>query len=407
MSAMRSLESILEHGSRDSTYKFALISAIIDYLIEHPAQIPKNYWHFIPLWYVVLQFIGYYHPLILLKIPQGPQRTGRNRIALEGYFEHFFTSVHGLDFDPRIPENANKLWSMIRTNPTLDAAMERLLRETRNLIVDQPLRYVQNVKGERISFFSLLTRGVPMTADFEMHLKKASMPSRELTKLRPLNWNKLLTREKSYIVLSHNDYAELSTYRFWLKDAVIKRWAEECVTRFGASDTRLLTVLDFWKKQPERDSKIIKKYKALYSKLNFSRCLYCQVDLTPSKFVLDHFIPWARYPVNAFWNLYPACSNCNQEKSDSLPVINDELRDRIKDHLTGVISYYGGEGSDDKGFREIVLNDLLMFYQEKVGKEISSVGKVDQEETVLAIMGFLMAVLSDLAKIIPGKRFTL
>ena len=33
---MHSFENILRHGSRDSTYKFALLTSLMDYIIEYP-----------------------------------------------------------------------------------------------------------------------------------------------------------------------------------------------------------------------------------------------------------------------------------------------------------------------------------------------------------------------------------
>ncbi len=261
-----------------------------------------------------------------------------------------------------------------------------------------------NVKGERIALFSLVTDGVSLTADFEEHLKHAFNTTSVLTNLRPLTWTKLLENEKSYIVLSHNDYKELATYRFWLRDAVLKRWAEECVNRFGATDPRLLEALDYWKLPPERDSLIMRKYKELYLKLNLARCLYCQANLNQSTMVLDHFLPWSRFPVNAFWNLYPACSSCNGSKSDKLPVMNDRLRKRINNHLSKVLEYWMDKTSD-QNYRQMLQEDLLTLEREQLGKKDSSLEKEEHELVVRTMLESLETMLADLTKIIPGERF--
>jgi 5-methylcytosine-specific restriction endonuclease McrA len=55
------------------------------------------------------------------------------------------------------------------------------------------------------------------------------------------------------------------------------------------------------------------------------RCFYCQAPLTPAATHVDHFIAWARYPVDLGHNFVLADSKCNSQKRDRLPAC-DHLR---------------------------------------------------------------------------------
>lgn len=49
------------------------------------------------------------------------------------------------------------------------------------------------------------------------------------------------------------------------------------------------------------------------------RCFYCRAALTPANTNVDHFIAWARYPVDLGHNFVLADSRCNGKKRDRLP----------------------------------------------------------------------------------------
>jgi hypothetical protein len=49
------------------------------------------------------------------------------------------------------------------------------------------------------------------------------------------------------------------------------------------------------------------------------RCFYCRSPLTPAATHVDHFIAWARYPVDLGHNFVLADSRCNNQKRDRLP----------------------------------------------------------------------------------------
>lgn len=51
------------------------------------------------------------------------------------------------------------------------------------------------------------------------------------------------------------------------------------------------------------------------------RCFYCGVNLKPNATEVDHFISWARYPVDLGHNFVLADKQCNGKKRDRLPAV--------------------------------------------------------------------------------------
>ncbi len=49
------------------------------------------------------------------------------------------------------------------------------------------------------------------------------------------------------------------------------------------------------------------------------KCFYCQAPLKPASTHVDHFVAWARYPVDLGHNFVLADSRCNNQKRDRLP----------------------------------------------------------------------------------------
>jgi hypothetical protein len=49
------------------------------------------------------------------------------------------------------------------------------------------------------------------------------------------------------------------------------------------------------------------------------RCFYCRSALTAGNTQVDHFVPWARYPIDLGHNFVLADNKCNNSKRDRLP----------------------------------------------------------------------------------------
>lgn len=49
MNTVAAIEQILSRGGMETTYKLAVLRAIVDFVIEHPAREPRNGLHRIPV----------------------------------------------------------------------------------------------------------------------------------------------------------------------------------------------------------------------------------------------------------------------------------------------------------------------------------------------------------------------
>lgn len=61
----------------------------------------------------------------------------------------------------------------------------------------------------------------------------------------------------------------------------------------------------------------LSKYRRLLRSLQQGRCFYCERDIK-SRWQVDHFIPWAQYPLDLGHNFVLAHQGCNSRKSDLL-----------------------------------------------------------------------------------------
>jgi len=61
MTLIRDINNILEYGHKTTSYKYATLLAIFDYITEHPSEQAVNNLYFIPIVYLSRQFISYYY----------------------------------------------------------------------------------------------------------------------------------------------------------------------------------------------------------------------------------------------------------------------------------------------------------------------------------------------------------
>jgi len=334
MSSIRIIERILHLSKKSSSYKYALLLGIVDYIVENPFEPPKNNFHFIPLFYLAKQYLAYYFPLVLERIPQGTYNKTKLGIAIASDIDDFVVtnrSENNFNFSIESSKSINLLISFIDENNDLPECLIEVLNEIKKKIIDQPLQAITNIQNEKESFFSIITKGVSFDQTYETHRKSASgLHKNDYKKIH--NWRDLLETEKTNIILSHQVFLELSKLRFWLRDVVIKRWFQESVKTYKIKNMHMITLLDYWKEVPERNSWLMKLYRQLYLDLEIRTCFYCDNNLEKN-FHLDHFIPWSKFPVNSFWNLYPCCSKCNIKKRDIIIEIDDELKLKLKQHI--------------------------------------------------------------------------
>jgi 5-methylcytosine-specific restriction endonuclease McrA len=74
--------------------------------------------------------------------------------------------------------------------------------------------------------------------------------------------------------------------------------------------------------------------------LQHGRCFYCDQSIRGDGGHVDHFIPWAKYPIDLCHNFVLADSRCNIKKRDRMPHVDHLARwsERNQDHAEDIVS---------------------------------------------------------------------
>jgi len=217
-------ERVLNSGLRTTTYKYGLLTAIVDYIIESSLEPPINNFHFIPIFHLAKQFLAHYFPLILVDIRQEPDLKEKSHTKIKNPILDFVNSKEAKTQIPflLIKENTNQLISFIESNEYLPIVLIKLLFDVRKIIVDQTLQYIRNVKGENASIFGLLSNVDSFQSDYNDHRKTGlKLQWSEIKAVE--NWHELLEKENLQLFFAHQTFQEISQMRFWLRDVLIKR----------------------------------------------------------------------------------------------------------------------------------------------------------------------------------------
>jgi hypothetical protein len=262
----RSFLSILTQGSKNSTYKFALARAILDYCRQRPAG--SNPYE-IPYTYLSSKFLRYYwHQECKFRMKQN------------------FT--------------------------------------TRTLGVIQSIRDVfgNDTPGD----FGLLDKDDVKNAE-EKILKSVFGDVRTKTSIVVPAFQKIKEGTKAkttFIFYEHSDaekkiYLKPEAFEFFRKYnrlllmAVLIEWAK-FLEKINGSLPMLVSKIEDYDKKRTSLSHIRKRY----LKYN-NHCFYCCNKLEKNLIHVDHLIPWSYLFSDSEWNLVLACQECNCKKHSSLP----------------------------------------------------------------------------------------
>lgn len=334
MSTIIEIERIISRGSKQTTYKLAVLRAIVDFIIEHPGREPRNGWHFIPVLDLARRALTYYWRLALEGVPQG---HGHESVKIPRFARELAASGitwPGLDFSDR--RAGWQLGDLILRRAMPERVRHALL-DTREVLIDQPLLYLPNVAGSRVRFFSVVTTAdstgqPPIQAPHETHLQAA--PGKAA--FSGLTWPELLTAERTHVVLSSRSFEEIAAVRYWLLHSIKLRWALEC-ERFGdktdGADASPISIPSFELTASERDPVLMNAFRKTYGAIGLGVDLYTGKSF-PDAWHLDPVLPWSVFPVNLFWNLVPSAAAMNTEKAARVPTLTNQFRERYLDFLT-------------------------------------------------------------------------
>lgn len=404
------LENFLENEKKSSTYKYAFLVALLDYIIEHPTEESSNNFHKIPILFLAKRFFLYYFPLCIAGVQQLSSSSSRHsNIEICSQFTKITNSNDSTMGNLRNrgfigePDAVKVIKNVFEEHEKLPILVVRTLMWVRKKILEQPLRYVKlggglklnettQEKGEIEFFvpkhvlFSLLNSNTPWEESYDNHrlagMKSTIMALPKKKNYSPMTYYELEGKEDTFVILGSSVYRYLLPLRFWVRRAVINSWWEFSKSSCFGNDERQLSQLvrcfGLVEEDVSRESlALFKRY--IEEKLDIDPlyCIYCEKELNHS-YDLDHYIPWSKFPVNVFWNLYPACAQCNRQKSDKLVKMNTRLRNNLAHYLESwlILLRNGNEGEvrrflHDESFNlinEKEVHELVLYYLEKIQK---------------------------------------
>lgn len=274
--------AILDRGSFTSTYKYAVLMALLDLALvktqrdgapptmvttrELAARVIELYWPH-----------TYDYPATARVLGQNlPQRDKKDQAEVLRLIQRFREADAGRG-------------TIYRARLRSPDAWQGLLSDVEWKLVEMPLPRLQVIGGQAVPFLYVIgwdtriTRRQFRSNDFDNRILFFSDAAEHMVRLAGL-LRPLIQREWSALLARFNQLPSMKLEEFL----------------FGTDRTALTAVRG-----------------PLYD-LQSALCFYCSGRLKLDALEIDHFIPWARHPNNAIENLVAAHAGCNSSKSDYL-----------------------------------------------------------------------------------------
>ncbi|WP_318837961.1 class I SAM-dependent methyltransferase [Neiella holothuriorum] len=178
-------------------------------------------------------------------------------------------------------------------------AMHRTLSQCSHTIRDMPCKYIS----------------LPNTDDqvFHVHSKTVKAKDTLFVDIESLwRWGEFELPESLWL--------SLSRYACWVEPVLVSEWVNvvggfKSNSHFSRSE--LFGSLQ-WQRAEHNTSQVRRRVDELQQANSDIRCVWSGKSL-PTSYAVDHCMPFSRWPNNDFWNLLPATSKLNLQKSDKLP----------------------------------------------------------------------------------------
>ena len=281
---IETVESILWDDRKQNTYKFALVRALAELAVNRSAL---GEWTLdgrvrVPIGEVADLWIEYYWSLVEPGA-DGPLFLGqRARGKQDMVFRRWLTSL------------ATR-WQAHGGYPAFQAARERgrladedraLLRNLRSTLRDaiqQPIRYAGNQRTGK----------------------------------------HLFAYERGAVLIDGAVWTELSLMGRWIEDSVLLRWAEfvsQLKDQAPEVTAKHVLPLLLRPRAAGRDTRVAREAYLTAMGTGSIACVWSATPIRSSKkLAVDHAIPWTLRYSNDLWNLLPADTHVNGQKSDRLP----------------------------------------------------------------------------------------
>lgn len=308
------ISKIIERDNKTTTYKFALLRGVIDIIQDNSPYISflENRVHF-PTGLLIEKWLIYYYP-ILQSQTTIPQINGEANLA-------FSNQLSKLIFDYEVRGGFSAFYNDLKNKgipKDLQFDFFELAKKLRDTITKMPMKYIG--RSLTNNFYSIFNYENPKT------IRRSTIDIETLIK------------EFGTFSIPYEYYEAFRILGSFIngQDSILFKWAEFSVNASG-NNLFIHNVLNEVLKSPItlreiRESK--KLYKDILQKKGNVYCVWTGRKI--SNYDIDHLIPYSIWKNNDLWNLLPADSRINNQKSDKIP--SPEIIDRQKNLI---LDYWG------------------------------------------------------------------
>jgi len=313
------LTAILSKDSKDSTYKYALLRAMVQCVMDqspHKSE-GKDGWVSYPFGLLIYYWILYYYPIFAsdVFIPQKNGETPELKRGTTVAFRREFNRV--IDFYRDKGGFPQFRFDLIRDEvpASIQNAVIQLMKKLRGTIKNMPMKHLGYYSNKR--HYSLV-KDDSATIKTASHYKLIQEAG--LFYIEP-DLHKLMDEIGALIIG---------------EDSIIDGWAEFTANASRRAlgveplpKERILSVLTKAVNVP-RDISQVRRILRNAEK-DRVRCIWTGVRLS-DRYHIDHAVPFSLWQNNNLWNLVPVKASINLSKSDKIPSpeLIDKSSERIK-----------------------------------------------------------------------------
>ncbi len=291
LNALRKINKIIEKDNLSSSYKLALLKAVIFTVnkYDHLVEIENNKVK-IPFYFLIEQWFFDYLPFLINKIKQQTNKTASQILnkKIENLYYELFDSfkIENLEW--------KEIYSLIyynynnyKLNDNQQEILLKLFREIRNTIKNNPMKYIGD------DYYSIF---------FDINTPKVN--SLDYTK-----FGYFCIDKEIYQVFRYLGYNLLGL------NTILKRWRDFTLSlnpNLQVDD--ILQFITFDLNSVLRDTNIIRN---LFKDNKYVRCVWSGRKI--EDYDIDHILPFSIYFNNDIWNLMPSDKKINNKKRDKIP----------------------------------------------------------------------------------------
>jgi hypothetical protein len=298
-SCIRNINLMIERESKSSSYKFALLRAMIEVIQEQSPFLRLQQQELIvPMGLLIEKWMLYYYPL-LLDIDQTPQNTGESQVV---FFEDM--RILQLYYENKAAKGLSVFYNDLRYKGVpieIGAAFKNLAQSIRTALVNGPMKHLgQSIYQQHYGIFKL-------------------MQGSNLRKSKEMNRAWLIKNAGTFSIprLYHDSFYLFGSFLNG-DNSLLMHWANFSAKLGRSNGLELGSILTQMMESPILEHEVYDARK-FYDAMEHRICIWSGKS-AGTNYEVDHLLPFSIMRNNDLWNLFPATRVANNQKRDKIPV---------------------------------------------------------------------------------------